>query len=253
MNILTTHETCLGFSDGSIMVDAVDGGVPPYLFSLDGGVFDSISVWDMLPPKDYHLVVQDAALCSDTLTAIRIETGLELQIDAGPDIEVTSGDIVPIQIAIDANWSSLLWGASDPIECPVCPLTFLGPVTQEQSVYINVSSVNGCTAIDSFGVYLRNQGNYFVPNIFSPDVDGINDFFFLSGSASTLSIYDMTIFDRWGNLVFDAKEIGINDPAAGWDGYFRGSILNPGVFTFIIKVRIKSRSEVITGNVTLVR
>ena len=64
----------------------------------------------------------------------------------------------------------------------------------------------------------------------------------------------MSIFDRWGSLLFEAKEISINDPTAGWDGYFRGRILNPGVYTFIIKINdIGLGSEIIAGSVTLVR
>ena len=64
----------------------------------------------------------------------------------------------------------------------------------------------------------------------------------------------MSIFDRWGSLLFEAKEIGINDSTAGWDGYFRGSILNPGVYPFIIKINQEGQgSEIIAGIVTLVR
>jgi len=254
MSILTTDETCQGFSDGSIIVDTINGGVPPYLFSFNGGSFNTTSTWDLLSPGDYGLIVQDAALCRDTLTAIRIDNGFDLMIDAGPDIEVALGDIVPMEIDSVSDWPSLLWKATDPVECPVCPLTYLGPVTQEQFVYILVTSAVGCSAIDSFNVFLRKDDTYFVPNIFSPNLDGINDYFFLSASVSPHVTYDMAIFDRWGNLVFEAEEIGINDPAVGWDGYYRGTLLNPGVFTFMIKVNLgENRSETIRGNITLMR
>ena len=55
-------------------------------------------------------------------------------------------------------------------------------------------------------------------------------------------------------MLLEAKEISMNNPTAGWDGYFRGSILNPGVYPFIIKINREGKgSEIIAGNVTLVR
>ncbi|MBK8832244.1 MAG: gliding motility-associated C-terminal domain-containing protein [Saprospiraceae bacterium] len=254
INVLTKDETCMGLADASILATSVDGGLPPYVFSFNGGPFDTIMEWSSLSPGEFILVAEDAAMCRDTLAGIILEAGPPYTVDAGPDVLATKGEVIPIQIDSGVEWSSVLWEAFDPVVCPTCPVTSVGPINQEQYVYAAVTNTAGCTSIDSFRVFLSEVLNYYVPNIFSPNLDGINDYFFLSGSGPTLSTYEMSIFDRWGSLLFEAKEISINDSTAGWDGYFRGSILNPGVYPFIIKINQEGQgSEIIAGNVTLVR
>jgi len=83
----------------------------------------------------------------------------------------------------------------------------------------------------------------FVPNVFSPNDDGHNDIFKPRGTEPFE--YEMRIYDRWGNLVFESKVID-----EGWDGTFKGKIMNSGVFVYYIL----GAGEVINkGNVTLLR
>jgi gliding motility-associated-like protein len=83
----------------------------------------------------------------------------------------------------------------------------------------------------------------FVPNVFSPNEDGRNDVFKPRGT--NLFEYNLRIYDRWGNLVFEADNI-----EDGWDGTFNGKPMNSGVFVYYIL----SAGEVVSkGNVTLLR
>ncbi|MCF8463669.1 MAG: gliding motility-associated C-terminal domain-containing protein [Flavobacteriales bacterium] len=83
----------------------------------------------------------------------------------------------------------------------------------------------------------------FVPNVFSPNDDGANDIFKPRGTEPF--DYEMRIYDRWGNCVFETKEL-----AKGWDGTFKGVPMNSAVFVYYIL----SAGEVISkGNVTLLR
>ncbi len=83
----------------------------------------------------------------------------------------------------------------------------------------------------------------FVPNVFSPNEDGHNDVFKPRGTEPFE--YEMKIYDRWGNLVFESKEL-----AKGWDGTFKGAPMNSAVFVYYVL----SAGEVISkGNVTLLR
>jgi hypothetical protein len=64
----------------------------------------------------------------------------------------------------------------------------------------------------------------------------------------------MEIFDRWGNMVFAARNFPPNDPAFAWDGKRGGVTLNPAVFAYRVVARFKDgRREVRNGDVTLVR
>jgi gliding motility-associated-like protein len=93
----------------------------------------------------------------------------------------------------------------------------------------------------------------YIPNVFSPNGDGINDIFTVfPGSDITVTAMQGKIFDRWGNLVFASEAIPFE-----WNGFFNNEALQPGVFAYVIHVKymINGREvdEVFAGDVTLVR
>ncbi len=107
--------------------------------------------------------------------------------------------------------------------------------------YYTVSNTCGIFK-DSIQLEFIEEGNLYLPNIFSPNGDQVNDFF--PGTQFT-SDFEIEIFDRWGSLVFSSNNIH-------WDGTFKNQNVPPGVYTYIIKS--KSCSNTIKyGNVTVVR
>lgn len=254
LEVIALDEACLADGGGIIQVTAVNGGIPPYLFSLNSQTFDTVTVWDSLLPGSYSVIVQDSDMCQDTVHALEINPGVAFIIDAGPDMTVSVGDFLPLQLPSATNWSTGLWTALDSLSCPNCPVTQLGPVTQEQNVVVEVTNDAGCVSSDSLRVYLEEVISYYVPNVFSPDFDGVNDYFFLASSDESGSLYDMVVFDRWGNQIFNEVDISSNSPTSGWNGSFRGQKLNPGVFIYMIDVKAdESILKRLTGNVTLIR
>lgn len=127
---------------------------------------------------------------------------------------------------------------------------------------------NGCSSWDSICVNVRfaSQVNIAVPNSFSPNGDGENDYFriltnvdadntftnnqnngFYEGGA--IAEIDVRIYDRYGKTVFRTT-----DPHEGWDGTFKGKTLNPATYTYYISYRrIDGKSGSLKGNVTLLR
>ena len=95
--------------------------------------------------------------------------------------------------------------------------------------------------------------NIYVPNVFSPNDDGINDVFSVSvGSDLQVTSMHGSIYDRWGNLVYSDEAIPFI-----WDGYFAEEIVMPGVYVYRIKVKYIDQGVetevVLAGDVTLVR
>jgi len=88
----------------------------------------------------------------------------------------------------------------------------------------------------------------YIPNIFSPNGDGVNDA--VEVTAYGLSTYSWAVFTRYGEKVFET-----NDPDAVWDGTHRGKALDPGVFVVHLQyVNLESGAEgQIVRDVTLVR
>ena len=99
----------------------------------------------------------------------------------------------------------------------------------------------------------RIESGIYIPNVFSPNGDGINDLFSIYPGEAILRLQmEGTIYDRWGNVVFGSTEI----PFA-WDGRFGGETLMPGVYVYrvvcIYEVAGRMFDEIFTGDVTLVR
>jgi gliding motility-associated-like protein len=114
---------------------------------------------------------------------------------------------------------------------------------------------NKCgTFRDSFTVkFEKCEATVFVPNSFSPNGDGANDTFTPFFNAKfTVKTYALTIFNRWGALVFKT-----NDPNTPWDGTFRGAVLAPDVFVWQLKVTgmafDKPFEKQLSGDVSLVK
>jgi gliding motility-associated-like protein len=93
--------------------------------------------------------------------------------------------------------------------------------------------------------------SYHMPNAFTPNGDGTNDLFIGKGYISGMSDFELTIFNRWGELVFET-----NDPLEGWNGqkFNNGGQSQAGVYVYQISYK-NARDELIEdkGFATLIR
>ena len=113
---------------------------------------------------------------------------------------------------------------------------------------------NGCMATDSVTVFLVKNRPVFIPNVFSPNFDGTNDFFTAYAGRGATQIELIRIFNRWGALIYEETGIPLNDEQLGWDGTFKGEILSPDVFTYYIVIGfIDSASVPFKGDVTIIK
>ena len=115
--------------------------------------------------------------------------------------------------------------------------------------YVATVTVNNCQATDT--VLVSNDCELVLPNAFSPDGDGINDYFCPREFASAaLSNFSMDIYNRWGQLIFQTKNL----EGRGWDGRFNGVNQPEGVYVYIVSATFKDgKSETKRGNLTLFR
>lgn len=134
---------------------------------------------------------------------------------------------------------------SDPVANP--------PVTTE---YVMQYDYGGnCTDTLKTRIF-RKVVEVIIPNIFSPNKDGQNEVFFVKLPDDVVGVVSqMSIYDRWGNLVFNKNNVPANDPSVGWDGTFNKVDLTPGVYPYVIKILIagKTEAEILSGSLTLLR
>jgi len=115
--------------------------------------------------------------------------------------------------------------------------------------YVVTVKIDGCEASDTLSV--SNSCYLDIPNVFTPNGDGLNDYFLPRNLlAKGLATFKMDIYNRWGELIFETT----NTDGRGWDGRFNNTPQPEGVFVYVIDATfIDGEKEHHTGNVTLLR
>ena len=125
-------------------------------------------------------------------------------------------------------------------------------VTSEGTYTASAENQCGITE-DEVIVTVKNCDDYYVPNIFSPNHDGINDYFGPTTSDAIQSILRLAIYDRWGALMYEVNNIGSQEEERMWDGTYRGQPVSPGVYVYMIKLKLVSGKEILLkGSVSVV-
>src|SRR6187401_1172315 len=245
---------CFGHNQGSITVMQT-GGVLPIRYSIDGINFQSSPVFIGLNSGTYTVTAIDANDC-DVQEIIWINVPLMVHVDIGADHIILPGDTVILEAIVNVPYdslSSITWSGLINPNCPTCLTQPVAPIITT-AYSISVSNSQGCSDQDSVVVFIQKSIDIYIPNVFSPNGDGINDRLVISAASEVEEIESMEIFDRWGNLVFVAKNFQPNDASHSWDGTRDGLELNPAVFAYKMLARFKDgRREVRNGDVTLVR
>lgn len=132
------------------------------------------------------------------------------------------------------------------------PPHFYGDVGEYQ-ISLEVTNKFGCLDISYQTITIDPLYTFYIPNAFTPNGDGINDIFF--GRGSGYKKVNMRIFDRWGELIFDATSLlGPNIIGPYWDGRLRGSECQIDVYNYQFFVTdVFDIVHKYIGSVTLVR
>lgn len=245
--------TCEGFDTGIIQVENVTGGTPGYSYSLTANNFSSDTLFTGLEGGIYSLFVEDANGCvifvQEEITTPQIPI-----ITFGDDLELCLGDSVIIQPGLNnVTIKDIIWTQQDLLNCDTCLNPFAQPVNTTQ-FDLTIISEDDCEDTNSIRINLIKNRKFYVPNIFSPNNDGMNDVFTIYGSKEVEEIENLRIYDRWGNLVFNEFNIQPGNEEEGWKGRFKNKELNPGVFAWYAEIAFKD-AEVFTfsGSITLAR
>ena len=132
----------------------------------------------------------------------------------------------------NTNLVNISWDNTDgELDCDSCLETSATPVNNTEYV-LTITSVDNCSTSDSILVTVNKIRDVFIPNAFSPNGDGINDFFFVNASKSVSIIKELNVYNRWGALVYTGTDLSPNQPSVGWDGVFKGRQANNAVFVW---------------------
>lgn len=244
---------CFGQATGAVRLTAT-GGSPAYTYSSDGVNFGSAPRLDSLLAGDYDLVVRDQNGCVDTVGATLTEPEVFI-ITAEDFVQLYLGDDTTLLAVSNYFPVQFSWGP-DSVACltPDCARVRIRPV-DSGDYFVAGTNAAGCLDTATVAFSVIQDLPTFIPNVFSPNGDGSNDFFTVFGSNAIERVESLRIYDRWGGLLYESAEpFPANDPGLGWDGRLGDGRVNNGVYVYYVEVRyINGSVQGYRGDVTVLQ
>jgi gliding motility-associated-like protein len=200
---------------------------------------------------EYTVVITQNQCFSDTLSQMVYVHPIPT-VDVGADYTGFPGTKHQINaVATDAakiSWTPSTWLSCDDCYDPVATLentiTYTATVTSE----------GGCTASDDLTITVKcDDAMLYVPNTFTPNGDGNNDYFYPTGYGIR-TITRFTVYNRWGQVMYEMKNFQPNEISYGWDGRYKGDALTPDVYVYIIEgICTLNQHIFVKGDISLIR
>lgn len=249
LKVQSYHIDCL-HDKGSIIIENISGGVPEYALSLDG-TSSNVRTFNDLVEDVYQFVLTDENGCKIEEHIQITDTRDSLYLNIVCDSLVELGEEVSLSYQSSQFLVDMQWSASDSSFCNNCLYWKFTPL-ENLDIELWGIDARGCENQSRASITIYNPRAVYIPNSFSPNGDGRNDFFTVHANSSVRKILDYKIFNRWGGLVYHATNLNANLDARFWDGHQNGKPLNPGVFVYTIEVEyINGERELFSGDVSL--
>ncbi len=259
MILLVQSPDCEGDPPGSMQVSSVVGGTQPYSYSLNGAPGVASPVFNNLTAGFYTIEVTDASGCKlqDTFSIYDlVVTDVEIVDYVNGEFIFDLGDTITLTYLYTGSTfdpDSSVWKFGDSVICTNCPELQLEAYLSGQ-ITLEAYDERGCYSEDRISFQVVRERDVYIPNVFSPNGDGLNDYWTLFTDADITYITWMEVYTRWGDLVFHKENFEPNNPSLGWDGKFRGETLNPGVYVYRINVIYGDNyTDSFAGDVTIIR
>ncbi len=246
---------CYDTDNGFMMVESIIGGAAPYIITIDDNEIMLTEVLNDLSDGTYDLSITDNNGCNYTEELILIKP-LEIILDAPSEIDIKyyANESFVLEHSVndddiaEINWYNALGefiGQGESID-----------FDEKQSTIITVELItnDGCSVSQEIELRVDSSIDIYVPNIFSPNGDGSNDIFWVEGEDNGAMIESLLIYDRWGSLVYEAKEMAVGESSRGWDGKLNGQDVLSGVYVYLLEVRTATDEKFFkSGDITIIR
>jgi gliding motility-associated-like protein len=205
---------------------------------------DTTALLEVVQEGTYSVTVTVNDYCFDSETVF-VDVVPKPVAELEADDPLCEGSTVLLDVTLDDPNAEYIW--HDGFTGPVYEVSGPGTFT------VTVSNICG-KATSALSLEYETCREFYMPNVFTPDFDGINDYFFVQDAGDIREVQYLRIFDRWGALVFERRDFLPNDVLLGWDGTFRGKKANPGVYVWVLAGTFKDGEPFLeTGDLTLMR
>lgn len=236
LNIIPTNTVCYGNNNTTIKLNGFVGTVTSWIVSDDGGASwsnipiytSSLSATNLTESVSYKVIVKSGVCPADTTNAQTIYVLPQTTVNAGPDVAVSQGQSVQLN---GLGVGTPLWL---PANSGLSSNTILNPTASpatNTNYILTIKDANNCVFSDTVLVVVLSENftGGIVTNLFSPNGDGINDFWYIE-NLQFYTTNEVTVYNIYGQVVFSKKGY-TND----WDGTYNGAPLPDGTYYYIIK------------------
>ena len=247
-NFNITNPTCNG-SNGSVTVSGQHGESP---YSYDWiGQGNTTNTLSGISAGNYSVEITDTNGCQSVVSTTVTSSG-DVNVSVWTDNNMlVQGESTLIQTDVTPSSSGVTyqWNPGVGLSCTTCASPVATP-SQTTTYTVVVTSAEGCQHTDSITIFVEQLcGDFHIPTMFSPNADGHNDGFCVHGSEGCITSFEIQIFNRWGEMVYQSE-----DPTECWDGTHKGKILNTAAFVFRLKATTEQGVSVEeSGSFNLVR
>ncbi len=249
---------CHGDNSGALIISGVEGGTAPYVYSFDGSTFENDNFYPELTAGEYDLSLEDANGCEwSTLVTITEPDPIVFGLDGAVQLSLGDSALITANVNLSPNEiASLAWNTGYDYNCQTDDCSTISIQTVNSGyVSAEVTDINGCSAEAQIRVDVDIDRKVFIPSAFSPNDDLKNDIFMIYADSSQIKqVNYLYVYNRWGETIFEETIFDPNKIEHGWDGRFRGDMMNPGVFVYIAEIEfIDGYIGFYKGDVTLFR
>ncbi len=238
----------------SVLVSMVPtGGSSPYLVVI--GVDTSVLNDGLIFPQGQNqLTIIDANGCSvDKDVSIPVISGFSLALPESISIKYNQYEEIEVEYSIEeSDVFSISWYNESEFLGEGKSMRIFGD--QPKTISVILEDVNGCTVEKQINILIDYEIEIYFPDIFSPNGDGQNDLFFIFTNGNIGKIEDLSIYDRYGEMVYRHTNMDFGENGVGWDGNFRGKKVEQGVYVFVLEYKVGQLHNIKkTGTITLIR
>lgn len=244
---------CNGPNTGWININNTSGGIPPYKFSINEQPEKEVPVFSQLQEGLYQIMVTDKNGCTWKRDTFLIAAEIPILMPLFDSVTISLGDSLTLDVLSNLQWLNVRWTPNESMACPECLKTTVLPVNNQ--VYkLKAVSKDGCETYVEIKVKVDKTRSFVMSNIHTPERQGNNQEMRYFAGKDVDKILFLSVFDRWGNMMFEDKNPSKGLQNVLWDGIFLNKAIQSGSFTWLAAIRYLD-GEIVhyTGSWTVLR